>query len=184
MVADGVEETMTGDRRDQLLSEERKEYAADGGKVEVVDLEQEVELEWLTSAHQFATAEDYDVVCDEEDRAALERRERGFALDEAEVLRLVAGNGLKSLLEDRPELDTKGAVQRRNANLNPIDTHCILCAGATLVDEMYVLRAVFAECCAEAADVNKQARVEEGGRQSQRKDKEVCEEEDTSTTTM
>ena len=127
MVADGVEETVTGDRGDQLLSEEREKYAADGGKVEVVNLEQEVELEGLTSAHQLATAENDDVVCDEEGRAALECRERSLALHEAEILGLVSRDRLESLLEDRPQLDTEGAVQRRDANLKPVQTHYVLC---------------------------------------------------------
>lgn len=150
MVADGKEETVTGDRGDQLLSEECQKYAADGGKVEVVDLEQEVELEWLTSSHQLATTEDDDVVCDEEGRARLERRERGFALHEAEVLRLVANDGLESLLEDGPQRDTEGAVQRRNADLKPIQTHCVLCGRDDAGDQVPMCSAlVYADGCAE-----------------------------------
>lgn len=110
VVADGVEKTVTGDGGDELLSEERQEYAADGSKVKVVDLEQEVELEGLTPAHQLATAKDDNVVCDEEGRAALEGRERSLALHEAEILGLVASDGLECLLEDRPQLDAEGAV--------------------------------------------------------------------------
>lgn len=127
MVANSVEETVTGNRGDQLLSEERQKDAADSGKVEVVDLEQEVELEWLAATHQFTTAEDDDVVCDEEGRAGLEGREGCFAGHEAEILGLVANDGLESLLEDRPERDTEGAVQRRDAHLKPIETHCVVC---------------------------------------------------------
>ena len=110
MIADGVEETVTGNSRYQLLSEEREEDTADGSEVEVMDLEQKVELKRLTSAHQFATAKDDDVVCDEKGRTALECRERGFALYKAEILWFVASNGLKSLLEDRPQRDSKGTV--------------------------------------------------------------------------
>ena len=156
MVANGVEETVTNDRGNQLLSKERQEYAADGSKVEVVDLEQEVELEWLTATHQLATAEDDDVVCDEEGRAALECRERSLARHEAEILRLVASNRLESLLEDRPQRDTEGAIQRRDAHLKPIETHCVLCARidageqALRAPRWYMRRAV---------GVNKQAHV-------------------------
>ena len=41
------------------------------------------------------------------------------------VLRFVAGNGLKGLLEDGPEVQAKGVVERRRAVLDPFgDTHC------------------------------------------------------------
>src|SRR5690242_21677445 len=121
MIADRIEETVTDDRGNQLLSEERKEYAADGGKVKVVDLEQEVELERLAATHQLATAKDDDIVCNEEGCAALECGEGRFAGDEAEILGLVSSDGLESLLEDGPQRDTEGAVQRRDAHLEPIE---------------------------------------------------------------
>lgn len=149
MVANREEETMTGDCGNHLLGEERQQCAADGGEVEIMDLEQEVELERLPSAHEFAAAEDDDVVCDKKSGAGLESREGSLALGEAEILRLVAYNRLKSLLEDGPELDTKGAVQRRHADLEPIDNHCALCADIDAVNEFYRLRVVYAEVCAE-----------------------------------
>jgi hypothetical protein len=126
VVADGEEDTVPGDRGDQLLGEEGQQDTADGREVEVVHLEQEVELERLASAHQLPTAKDDDVVCDERSGARLERRERRLAGDEAEVLGLVASNGLEDLLEDGPQGDAEGAVKRGRADLEPFWlTHCV-----------------------------------------------------------
>lgn len=102
MVADSEEEALTRDRGDQLLRKQRKQYAANGREVKVVHLEEKVELEGRTLAHELSTAEDYNVVCDNRDGARLEGRERRLSLHEAEILRLDARNGLKDLLEDGP----------------------------------------------------------------------------------
>lgn len=67
-----------------------------------MDLEEKVELEGLTVAHELPSTEDYNVVCDQRDNADLECRERRLPLDEAEVLGLVASDGLKAFLENRP----------------------------------------------------------------------------------
>jgi len=67
-----------------------------------VDLEEKVELEGLTVAHELSSAEDYDVVGNQRDNADLECRERRLSLDEAEVLGLVARDGLEAFLENRP----------------------------------------------------------------------------------
>jgi hypothetical protein len=119
VVANSEEKPLPRENGDQLLREERKESPADGREVKVVHLEQEVELEWLAVAHQLPSAKDDNVVCKKCDGACLERRERGLAGDEAEVLRLVANNWLESCLEDGPQLEAEGAVERRDAIVDP-----------------------------------------------------------------
>ena len=126
MVADGEEETVPRDRGDELLGEEGQQDTADGREVEVVHLEEEVELERLASAHQLATAKDDDVVCDERGGARLEGGEGRLAGDEAEVLGLVADDGLEGLFEDGPQGKAEGTVKRGRADLEPFWlTHCV-----------------------------------------------------------
>jgi hypothetical protein len=126
MAADCEEQTLSRYRGDQLLGEQRQEYAADGGEVEIVHLEQEVELEWLTLAHQLPPAEDYNVVCEKRNSARLERGEGCLAGNEAEVLRFIAGNWLESCFENRPQLEAEGAVERGDAIVDEgWETHCV-----------------------------------------------------------
>ena len=102
VVADGEEKTLPRNRGDQLLREEKQQGPADSGEVKVVHLEEKVELEGLTVAHKLPTTEDYSVVYNQRDNADLECRKGRLSLHEAEVLRLVARNGLKALFEDWP----------------------------------------------------------------------------------
>jgi len=51
MITNSKEYAVSGDDRNQLLRKQRQEGAADGGQVEVVDLEEEAELEWRPAAH-------------------------------------------------------------------------------------------------------------------------------------
>jgi hypothetical protein len=102
VVTNGEEKTLPGNRGDQLFREQGEEGAADGREVKVVHLEQKVELKRLSAAHKLAPAEDCDVVYDERNDANFERGERRLSLYEAEVLGLVASNGLEALLKDRP----------------------------------------------------------------------------------
>ncbi len=50
-VADGVEDTVIEDRRNQLLKEQYQQATADGSEVEVVNHEKPVQLEGWTAAH-------------------------------------------------------------------------------------------------------------------------------------
>jgi hypothetical protein len=102
VVANGEEKALPGNYRNQLFREQGEEGAADGGEVKVVHLEQKVELERLPIAHKLAPAKDCNVVYDERSDADFEGGERRLSLDEAEVLGLVACNGLEALLKDRP----------------------------------------------------------------------------------
>lgn len=102
VVANGEEKSLPRNRGDQLLGEEKQQGPADGGEVKVVHLEEKVELERLTVAHELPTAEDDSVVDHQRDNADLECRKGCLSLHEAEVLRLVAGNGFKALFEDWP----------------------------------------------------------------------------------
>jgi hypothetical protein len=102
VVADGKEKALANYNGKQLLNEERQQYTADGGEIEVVHLEQKVQLERLAVAHQLAAAKDYNVVCEKCDGACFERGERCLAGHEAEVVRFVADNWLKYGFEDGP----------------------------------------------------------------------------------
>jgi hypothetical protein len=118
VVANCKEKTLAGNRGDDLLGKEGKKYAADCCEVEVVHLEQEVQLEGLAAAHELSSTEDYNVVCQKRDDADLESGQGGLAGDEAEVLRLVANNGLEDSLEDGPQLEAKWPVERGDAEVD------------------------------------------------------------------
>lgn len=66
-VADGVEDALANESREELLNEQRQEDTTDGGEVEVVDEEERLELEGLAVAHQLPAAKDDGVVNDDED---------------------------------------------------------------------------------------------------------------------
>lgn len=117
VVADRVEDAMANDGGQELLNEESQEDAADGGEVEVVDEEQRLELEGLAVAHQLATAEDDDVVDDDEDGARLEGRQGRLKRHKLELIGRVAEDGGPCLVEDGPQVDAEGAVERRQRQL-------------------------------------------------------------------
>lgn len=102
MVADGEEKALPDNRGDDLLGEKQQQCAANGGEVKVVHLEKKAELEGLAIAHKLPAAENYNVVHKKRDNTRLQGRERCDALLEAEVLGLVARNGLKDLFENGP----------------------------------------------------------------------------------
>lgn len=119
MVADGVEDAVPVQGRDELFGKQHQQPAADEGEVEIVNLEQTVELHGLAAAHELTSAKDDDVVGNQRQGRLPERGHRRATGGEAEVLRLVALDRLKSLLEDRPQGDAKGPVQSWQANVDP-----------------------------------------------------------------
>jgi len=125
MVTNGEEDAVTAHDGNQLLSEEQKEYSADGREVEVVHLEQEAKFEGRALAHNLPPTKDDNVVCEENGGACLERRHRRLAGHESEVLRLVAHGRFIALLEDGPQLQAKRAVECRHAVLYPF--RCLHC---------------------------------------------------------
>lgn len=120
MVANGVENAIAHDFGDQLLQEQHQQNSANGRQVEVVDLEQAIELQRGIVLHDLATSEYENVVGDEHDGAGLECRQGCLALDEAEVLRLVALDRLEGLLENWPQLNAKRPVESWRTDLDPI----------------------------------------------------------------
>jgi len=125
VVADGEKKPLSRNGGNQLLGEQCEQNAADGGQVKVVHFEQKAELERGALAHQLPAPKDYDVVGNDCDGARLEGGEGRLALDEAEVLRLVTRNGLKRALKNGPQFQAKGTVERGDADIDPIDTHCV-----------------------------------------------------------
>lgn len=61
-VADGMEETMVVESRNQLLNKEHQQYPTNSSEVEVVDLEDGIQLERFPTAHQLPPTKDYEVV--------------------------------------------------------------------------------------------------------------------------
>ncbi len=61
-VADGVEDAIPSQGRDQLLQEKQEQNRADGCEVEVVDLEKAVQLQRRSLPHQLPSAKDDQVV--------------------------------------------------------------------------------------------------------------------------
>lgn len=117
VVADGVEDTIVVQLRNQLLNEENQKDTANSGKVEVVDEEKRLELEGLTVMHQLATTKDDDVVDDDKDGGRLEGRHGRLERHELEVVGGIANNELKGLVEDGPQMDAKWTVDRRQRQL-------------------------------------------------------------------
>jgi hypothetical protein len=70
-MANGMEQTMTNNSRQNLLNEQSKQNGADGGEVEVVDQEKSAQLERLAVAHHLAAAEDDEIVEGNEDASLL-----------------------------------------------------------------------------------------------------------------
>ena len=102
MVADGEEDSLADNCREQLLNEESQQKGADGGQVQVVDEEERLELEGLAVAHQLSTAEDDEVVDDDEDGRRLERGHGRLEGHELEVIGRVANDGRPELVKDGP----------------------------------------------------------------------------------
>lgn len=111
-VADGMEDAVAGNGGNQLLNEESQQDGAHGGEEEVVDEEERLELESRAVDHQLATAKDDGVVDDDEDGSRLESRHGRLEGHEAEVIGRVAQEGGPCLVEDGPEVNAKGAVDR------------------------------------------------------------------------
>lgn len=119
MMANGVENSSSDNGGKQLLDKKKQQYAANGGQVEVMNLEKSIELERLTTTHDLAATKDDDVVGDQHGGSGAERRHGSLARDELEILRLVALDGLEDLFEDGPELKTEWTVECRHAIANP-----------------------------------------------------------------
>ena len=101
-VANGMKETVSDNRRDQLFNEQSQKNRADSGQVEVVDQKERLELERFPIAHKLPSAEDDGVVDDYEDTGLFQRRHGGRARFEPEIVRRVPYNELKGLIEVGP----------------------------------------------------------------------------------
>jgi hypothetical protein len=116
-MADGVEDAATNNSGQKLLNEESQESTTDQSQVEVVDQEETLELERLAVAHPLATTKDDAVVNDNEDRCRLEGGHGSLERHKLEVIGGVADNGSESLVEDGPQVNTKGTVDGRQRQL-------------------------------------------------------------------
>lgn len=102
VVADGEEDALSDNGGEKLFNEEGEQDGANGRQVEVVDEEEGLQLESLTSSHQLPSSKDYNVVYNDEDRGLLEGRHGSLAGDELEIVSRVPGDELKGLVEDGP----------------------------------------------------------------------------------
>ena len=101
-MANGVEDTVSNNRGEQLLNEESQQYTANSSKVEVVDQEKPLKLEGFAVAHQLASTENDEVVYNDEDQGRLQRGHGRFPPLEPKIIGRVAYNGFKSFAEDWP----------------------------------------------------------------------------------
>lgn len=102
VVADGVEDALAHDGRQNLLDEKGQQDGGDGGQDEVVDEKERFKLESVSFAHPLATPENDDVVADDKNTRLLEGghgRDAGLKL---EFAGRVADDGLPGLVEDGP----------------------------------------------------------------------------------
>lgn len=112
-IADSEEETLVVKSWDQLLSEESQQDGANRSEVEVVDHEGSIEFESRAVAHQLASTENYNVVCENQRSGLLHGRHGGDMGLEVEVLGVVSLDGREGLVKDGPEVDAKGALDGR-----------------------------------------------------------------------
>lgn len=117
MVADGVEDAVARNGGQKLLNVQSQQDGADSSEDEVVDQEQTLELERLTTTHQLATAEDDGVVDDDEDGGGLEGGHGRLEGDETKVLGRVADTSSPCLIEDGPQVNAEGTIERRQRKL-------------------------------------------------------------------
>lgn len=111
-IADGMENTAANDGRQKLLNVQGQKNTTDNGQVQVVDEEERLELEGLTVAHELAASKNDDVVDDDEDGRGLECRHGRLEGDELELAGGISHHSRPCLVEDGPEMDSKGAVER------------------------------------------------------------------------
>ena len=102
VVADGIEDSIAHDSRDQLLEEEQEQGARDDGQVKVVDLEGAIELKSRATTHDLTAAKDDDAVQDQGDCHDGMSGHWCAPGHEAELLGLVAHDGLETSFEDGP----------------------------------------------------------------------------------
>lgn len=100
--ANGVEQAMPVDGRNELLSEQGQENATDQSEHQVVDDGNGLELEGWSIPHQFPSTEYDRVIYDNKDRRLLQGRHGRLAGDEFEVIGRVAHDQLEGLVEDGP----------------------------------------------------------------------------------
>lgn len=117
VVANGVEDAVADNGWEKLLNVQGQQDGADGGQDEVVNQEQGLELEGLAVAHQLATTKDDRVVDDDEDRSRLEGRHGRLERHKLELLGWVADTSGPCLVEDRPQMDAEGTIERRQRQL-------------------------------------------------------------------
>lgn len=110
-MADGIEQTVSGEDGDQVLDEEDQESARGDGQQEVVENEQGLELEGLLALHDLATAKDDDKVGDGPHGDLVLGREWGDTLLEDEGVDALAGDELVALGKVGVELDAEGLIK-------------------------------------------------------------------------
>ena len=140
-VADGVENTVPDERREQLLNEESQKTTADDGQVQVVDLERTVQAEGCAVPHDLAAAQNDDVVCNERNDRLFVCRHESAAGRELELLSRVAKHLLPCGGENGPECDAEGTVESRDTDLEVLEGRH---AGGRVVELLWVfLRVLF-----------------------------------------
>jgi hypothetical protein len=116
-ITNSVEDTTTDNSGQKLLNEESQKSTTDQSQIEVVDQEEALELERLAVAHPLATTEDDAVVDSNEDGCRLDSGHGSLERHKLEVIGGVADNSSESLVEDGPQVNTKGTVDGRQRQL-------------------------------------------------------------------
>lgn len=120
--ADGREQTVVVDDREDLLHHQQQQTQRDESQREVVQLENEVQLDWRADKllHEPLAAEDDHVVhCDDGHRVW----EVGQGRDIWNKLKLVcsvAHDLAERLVENRPQVETEGVFWRRRGHLHEV----------------------------------------------------------------
>lgn len=102
VIANGIEDAVPRQRRDQLLQEQRQQGAANRRQIEVMNLEQSIQLHSFPILHELSPAEDDDVVGHQGHRRLGDGGERRLTGYEPPLLGFDAAHELEGLGEDGP----------------------------------------------------------------------------------
>jgi hypothetical protein len=123
VVADGVKNTMMVQSGNELLEEQSQQDSTDGSQIEIVDHEKTIQFLSREILHDLTTTKDNDVVCDQSSSCLVESGHRRNSLHKPKVLCRVAHNSLEGLVEDRPELYAKWAVDGGERDVLHVERH-------------------------------------------------------------
>lgn len=116
---------MSPESGEKLLNEQDQQNSANGGQKEVVNHEQGVKLECRQLLHDLTATENDNVVSDKHHCSLLQGGQRGDTLGEVELASGIPHDLLVGLVEEGPQVHTKGSIEGRNRDMfKDFGCHC------------------------------------------------------------